>query len=225
MNESPSVVTRRSDESILSTNKVLKNTYLLLSMTLFFSAVMSVVGVVTNASFIAGLGATIVAIVLVWFVIPRYRNSVAALPLTFLFVGLIGYGLGPLLNQYLTMFSNGSELIGTAMAGTGVIFLGLSGYALTTRKDFSFLGGFLFVGFLVAIGAMLVNLFLQIPAIQLAISSAMIMIMSGFILYDTSRIIHGGEKNYVMATISLYLNIIILFQHLLHLLGALSGED
>jgi modulator of FtsH protease len=225
MNESPSVVTRGSTESVLSTNKVLKNTYLLLSMTLFFSAAMSVVAVVTNASFMSALVCNIVAIALVWFVIPNFRNSIAALPLTFLFTGLIGYGLGPMLNQYLTMFSNGSELIGTALGGTGVIFFGLSGYALTTKKDFSFLGGFLFVGFLVAIGAMLVNLFLQIPAINLAISSAMIMIMSGFILFDTSRIINGGERNYVMATIALYLDIVILFQHLLNLLGALSGED
>ncbi|MGB1800152.1 MAG: Bax inhibitor-1/YccA family protein [Gammaproteobacteria bacterium] len=225
MNENPTVVTRRSEESILATNNVLKNTYLLLSMTLLFSAAMSVVAVITNASFMSAIVCNIAGIVLVWFVIPKYRNSVAALPLTFLFVGLLGYGMGPMLSHYLTMFSNGAELIGTALAGTGVIFLGLSGYVLTTRKDFSFLGGFLIVGFLVMLGAILVNIFLQIPALQLAISSVMIMIMSGFILYDTSRIIHGGERNYVMATISLYLNIVIMFQHLLRLLAAFSGED
>jgi modulator of FtsH protease len=225
MNESPTVVTRRTEESILSTNKVLKNTYLLLSMTLIFSSIMSAAAVFTNASFMSALVCNIVAIVLVWFVIPKYRNSAAALPLTFVFVGLIGYGLGPLISHYLTMFSNGAELVGTALGGTGVIFLGLSGYALTTKKDFSFMGGFLFVGFLVAIGAMLLNLFLQVPALNLAISSVMVMIMSGFILYDTSRIIHGGERNYVMATIQLYLDIVILFQHLLNLLGAFAGDD
>lgn len=224
MNDNSTVVIRGS-ESVLSTNKVLKNTYLLLSMTLFFSAVMSAVAVYTNATFMAGLVADIVAIGLLWFVIPRFRNSAAALPLTFVFVGLMGYGLGPLLNHYLAMFSNGAQLIGTAAAGTGIIFLGLSGYALTTKKDFSFMGGFLFVGLIVGLVAMLANIFLQIPALSLAISSIMVLLMSGFILYDTSRIINNGERNYVMATISLYLDIIILFQHLLNLLAAFSGED
>ncbi len=224
MSQTPYAVAQ-TNESALATNKVLKNTYLLLSATLFFSALMSAVAVATNASFMSALVCNIVAIGLVWFVIPKYRNSVAALPLTFVFVGLLGYGLGPMLNHYMAAYSNGSQLIGTALGGTGVIFLGLSGYVLTTRKDFSFLGGFLIVGFMVGLGAMLLNLFLQIPAIQLAISSIMVLIMSGFILYDTSRIIHGGERNYVMATISLYLNIVILFQHLLHLLAAFSGDD
>ena len=225
MNESPSVVVRRPTESILATNKVLKNTYLLLSMTLVFSSIMSFVAVATNASFMSAMMCNVIAIVLIWFVIPKYKSSAAALPLTFIFVGLLGYGLGPLLSYYLVTFSNGAELVGTALGGTGVIFLSLSGYVLTTKKDFSYMGGFLFVGLIVGIVAMIANIFLQIPALSLAISSVMVLVMSGFILYDTSRIINGGETNYVMATISLYLNIIILFQHLLHLVTAFTGRD
>ena len=224
MSQNPYAVARPA-EAILATNKVLKNTYLLLSATLFFSALMSVVAIAVNASYMSASVCTIAAIALIWFVIPRYRNSVTALPLTFVFVGLLGYGLGPMLTYYLTAYSNGPQLVGTALGGTGVIFLGLSGYVLTSRKDFSFLGGFLIVGFMVGIGAMLLNLFLQLPAIQLAINSMMILIMSGFILYNTSHIIQGGERNYVMATISLYLNIVILFQHLLSLLTAFSSND
>jgi len=118
----------------------------------------------------------------------------------------------------------GPEIVGMAMGGTGVIFLGLSGYALTTRRDFSFLGGFLIVGFLVAILAMVANLFLAIPALSLAISAAVIMIMSGFILFDTSRIINGGQTNYIMATYGLYLSIFNIFIHLLAILGVMSDD-
>ncbi|KPK41076.1 MAG: hypothetical protein AMJ69_00195, partial [Gammaproteobacteria bacterium SG8_47] len=138
--------------------------------------------------------------------------------------GLLGFGLGPMLSAYLSL-ANGPQIIATAFAGTGVIFLGLSGYVLTTRRDFSFLGGFLFVGFLVILGAALLNIFVAIPALSLAISAAIVLIMSGFILYDTSRIIHGGETNYVLATVSLYLNIYNLFISLLHILGALGGDE
>ena len=127
--------------------------------------------------------------------------------------------------SYYLAFPGGSELIMTALGGTGVIFLGLSAYVLTTRKDFSFLGGFLFVGFLVILGAAIANIFFAIPALSLAISAAVILIMSGFILFDTSRIIHGGETNYLRATVGLYLNIHNLFVHLLHLLSFFSGDD
>jgi modulator of FtsH protease len=142
----------------------------------------------------------------------------------FAITGLMGFGLGPMLGMYLSL-ANGPQIVGTAMAGTGVIFLGLSGYALTTKRDFSFMGGFLVAGLLVVFMAILANLFIQMPALQLAISAAVILLMSGFILYDTSRMINGGETNYILATISLYLNIYNIFVHLLHLLGALSGDD
>lgn len=224
MSETPFAVARPA-EAVLATNKMIRNTYTLLSMTLIFSAMMAGVSMAINASFGMAMVSSIVAIVLVWFVIPRYRNSVAALPLTFLFTGLLGFGLGPMLTHYLTFFSNGSQLIMTAAGGTGAIFLGLSGYVMTTRKDFSFMGGFLFVGFLVAILASIGAVIFSLPGVYLATSAMMVLIMSGFILYDTSKIIHGGETNYVMATISLFLDIVILFQNLLHLLGALSGED
>ena len=144
--------------------------------------------------------------------------------MVFAITGLLGFGLGPMLNAYLGL-ANGASLIGTAAGGTGVIFLALSGYALTTRKDFSFMGGFLITGLIVAIVASLANLFFQIPALSLGISGVVIMIMSGFILYDTSRMIHDPHANYVMMTVSLFLNILNIFTSLLHILGALSGDD
>ena len=212
----------RTQESVLATNKVLRNTYTLLSMTLVFSAIMAYVGVATQASFGGALVANIAAIGLLWFVLPRTANSGAGIGVVFAFTGLLGYGLGPILSYYLAV---NPSIVTTAMGGTGVIFLGLSGYALTTRKDFSFMGAFLMVGMLVILGAALLNIFMGIPALALAISAGVILIMSGFILYQTSAIIHGGERNYIMATASLFLSIINLFQALLHLLGAFSGDD
>jgi len=129
------------------------------------------------------------------------------------------------LSAYLMIYSNGAAIIAQALGGTGLIFLSLSGYALTTGKNFNFLGGFLATGMMVMLVAMIANIFLQIPAMSLAISGAVIMLMSGFILYDTSRIVNGGERNYIMATISLYLSIFNLFIHLLNLIGALTGRD
>ena len=167
--------------------------------------------------------AVIAAMVLGIFVLPKTANSGAGIGMVFLITGLLGFGLGAILTLYLSL-PRGPEIIGLAMAGTGVIFLGLSGYALTTRRDFSFLGGFLIVGFLVAILAMLANLFLAIPALSLAISAAVILIMSGFILFDTSRIINGGETNYIMATFGLYLSIFNIFISLLHILGITSDD-
>jgi modulator of FtsH protease len=163
------------------------------------------------------------AFVLGIFVLPKTANSGAGIGVIFLITGMLGFGLGAILTMYLAL-PRGPEIVGMAMAGTGVIFLGLSGYALTTRRDFSFLGGFLIVGFLVAILAMVANLFLGIPALSLAISAAVILIMSGFILFDTSRIIHGGETNYIMATYGLYLSIFNIFIHLLAILGVMSDD-
>lgn len=214
----------RPEASILQTNKVIRNTYILLSMTLFFSGVMAAISTMLVMPPMTGLVTFGAALLLLWLVLPRYANSSAGVGLVFLITGLLGFGLGPMLNSYLQL-ANGSQLIMTAMGGTGVIFLTLSGYALTTRKDFSFMGGFLMVGMVVAIVAIIANIFLNIPALSLVISAVVIMIMSGFILYDTSRIIHGGETNYVTATIGLYLSILNIFVHLLHLLGVFGGED
>ena len=136
----------------------------------------------------------------------------------------MGASLGPMLSYYLSM-PNGPSLVLQALGGTAVVFFGLSAYALTTRKDFSFMGGFLMVGLIVALVAMIANIFLAIPALSLTISAAVVMIMSGLILFDTSRIVNGGETNYIRATVSLYLNVYNLFIHLLHLLTALGGDD
>lgn len=214
----------RSATSVISTNKVIRNTYMLLSMTLLFSALMAGLSMVMNLPPIMNLVAFGGSVVLLWFVLPRTANSTAGIFVVFGITGLLGLGLGPILNLYAHM-PNGSHVIATALGGTGVIFLGLSGYALTTRKDFSFLGGFLITGFLVVLLAVLANLFLQMPAFSLMISAAVIMIMSGFILYDTSRLINGGETNYVMATVGLYLSIYNIFISLLQLLAAFSGDD
>ena len=223
MNSPQSVVTR-SSESILATNKVLKNTYMLLAVTLLFSAVtawLSMNYIMPSRGM--ALGSSIAAMGLIWFVLPRTANSAAGIGVVFAITGLLGFSLGPMLSYYLHM-SNGSQLIMTALGGTGVIFLALSGYVLTTQKDFTFMGGFLFVGMLVLIGGMIANIFLQIPAMSLAMSAGIIMIMSGFILYDTSRIVRGGEKNYIHATVGLYLNLYNIFTSLLHILG-IFGDD
>jgi len=221
MYQNQSVVQRTAD-SVLSTNKVLRNTYMLLSMTLLFSAVMATVGVTMQVSPGAALVADIVAIAMLWFVLPRTANSATGIPVLFAITGLLGFGLGPVLSYYLAV---NPSIVMTALGGTGVIFLGLSAYALTTRKDFSFLAGFLMVGMFVVLGAALLNIFLGIPALFLTVNAAIILIMSGFILYETSQIIHNGETNYIMATASLFLSLINLFQALLHILGAFSGDD
>jgi len=215
-------VASRPIESVLSTNKVIRSTYQLLSMTLIFSAFMAYLSIAMNASQGMGLVATIVGIVMLWFVLPRTANSASGIPVIFAITGLLGFGIGPMVAFYLSV---NPSIVMTALGGTGIIFLGLSGYALTTRKDFSFMGGFLMVGMLVIIGASLLNIFLGIPALSLTVSAGVIMIMSGFILYETSSIIHGGETNYIMATASLFLSILNLFSALLHLLGALGGDD
>ena len=210
-------------ESALSTNKVLKNTYMLLSMTLVFSAVMAGIAMAMNLGHGTALILSLVGFGLL-FVVNKTADSSKGLIAIFAFTGIMGASIGPMLNYYLAM-PNGPELVMQALGGTAVVFFGLSAYALTTRKDFSYMGGFLMVGLLVAVVAMIANIFLNIPALSLTISAAIVMIMSGLILFDTSRIINGGETNYIRATVSLYLSIYNLFIHLLHLLSALSGRD
>ena len=212
----------RSEESVLQTNKVIRNTYILLSMTLVFAAIMAFAGVVSRIGFGTALVVDIVAIVMLWFVLPKTANSASGIPTIFAITGMLGFGLGPVLSHYLAV---SPSIVMTALGGTGAIFLALSGYALTTRKDFSFMGGFLMVGLFVVLGAALLNIFLAVPALFLAINAGIVLIMSGLILYETSSIIHGGETNYIMATASLFLSILNLFQALLHLLGAFSGDD
>ncbi len=214
----------RSQESALSVNKVIRNTYMLLSMTLLFSAAMAMVSMVMQVGQGTGFMLLIGGFIMT-FVVRATANSSKGLIAVFVFAGLMGAALGPTINVYLAAYTNGSAIVAQALGGTALIFLSLSGYALTTGKSFNFLGGFLFTGMMVVLVAMIANIFLQIPALSLALSGAVIMLMSGFILFDTGRIINGGERNYIMATISLYLSIFNIFVHLLHLLGALTGRE
>lgn len=210
-------------ESALSTNKVLRNTYMLLGLTLAFSALTAGVSMAVGFPPLPWF-MTLAGMFGLLFLVHKTANSAWGLVSIFLFTGFMGATLGPMLNMYMAM-ANGPELVMQALGGTAVVFFGLSAYALTTRKDFSYMGGFLVVGLLVAIVAMIANMFLNIPALSLTISAAVVLIMSGFILFDTSRIINGGEKNYIRATVSLYLNIYNLFIHMLHLLSVFSGDD
>ncbi len=204
-------------------NKVLRNTYLLLAMTLVNSAVFAGVAMAMNIGQGAALVMMIAAFVLL-FVVNKLADSSKGLIAIFAFTGLMGASLGPMLQFYLSM-PQGPQLVMQALGGTAIIFFGLSAYALTSRKDFSFMGGFLLTGLLVIVVASIANIFMAIPAVSLAISAAAVMIMSGLILFDTSRIVHGGETNYIRATVGLYLNIYNLFVHLLHLLGVFGGDE
>jgi modulator of FtsH protease len=222
MNTNYTAVSRPS-LSALEANKVLKNTYLLLSATLAFSAVMAVVSMAINVPPMAYMISLIASMVLGIFVLPKAANSSAGIGVIFLITGLLGFGLGSILDVYMAM-SNGPKVVATALGGTGIIFLGLSGYALTSKKDFSFLGGFLFAGMMVVLLAIIASLFIQMPALSLTISAAVIMLMSGFILFDTSRIINGGETNYIMATYGIFLSIFNIFISLLNILGIMGDE-
>ncbi|AJQ95784.1 Bax inhibitor-1/YccA family protein [Gynuella sunshinyii] len=205
-----------------SSNKVLRNTYSLLALTLLFSAFTAFAGMAMGIGQGASLVMMLGAIGILWFVLPRSINSGMGLVWTFVFTGLMGASLAPMLSYYVGAGMGG--LVLQALGGTAVIFFALSAYALVTKRDFSFLGGILFIGLLVVLVAALANIFLAIPAMQLMVSSAVILIMSGYILYDTSRIIHGGETNYISATIGLYLNIYNIFVHLLSILGIMNDD-
>ena len=217
------VSTAPMDVAARETNRVLRNTYMLLGMTLAFSAVTATISMALQLPAIMYLVFVLVGFGLL-FVVNRMADSAKGLPAIFAFTGVMGAALGPLLNIYLAM-PNGPNLVLQSLGGTAPIFFGLSAYALQSKRDFSFMGGFLMAGLLVAIVAMFANFFLAIPALSLTISAAVVMIMSGLILMDTSRIVHGGETNYIRATVGLYLNIFNLFVHLLHLLGVFGGDD
>jgi len=210
-------------ESILATNKVLRNTYLLLSATLIFSAITTIIAMATNAHY-PGPIFSIIGMFGLLFLTQALRKSAWGLLSIFAFTGFMGYILAPTLNFYLHTFSNGGTLILTALGGTGIIFFALSAYTLVTRKDFSYMGGFLFVAIMVAFLGSIAGLFLHLPMLQLIISAAFMLICSGLIMFYTSAIIHGGERNYIMATIALYIALLNIFMSLLNLLGAFSGN-
>ncbi len=220
--EPRSMYSSASQPSALQTNKVLRSTYMLLAMTLLFSSVCAGITMAIGISPLMSLGMTIGAFVTL-FILNKAADSASGIAWVFVFTGLLGGSLGFTLNYYIAV--GGPGLIMEALGATAIVFFALSGYALTTKKDFSFMGGFLVVGLVMAIIAGIANIFFQVPALSLAINAVIVFIMSGFILYDTSRIINGGETNYIRATVAMYLNLYNLFTSLLALLGAFGGDD
>ena len=221
---SPQYAVARPAPSVLATNKLIRNTYILLSMTLLFSALMAGVSIAMKLPNM-GLLITLGGYFGLLYLTSALRNSIWGLAAIFALTGFMGLTLGPFISAYVQVFSNGGQLVMLALGGTGVIFLGLSGYALTTRKDFSFMAGFLMVGILVAFLLGICAAIFSIPAMALAVSAIFILLMSGLILYQTSEMIHGGETNYIMATITLYVAIYNLFTSLLHILAMFAGQE
>jgi len=207
---------------VLATNKVIRNTYLLLSMTVLFSAFTAFVSTKLNLNIPFWL--IIIGYMGLLFLTSATANSALGLISVFAFTGFMGLTLGPLLNAVLQTYVNGSELICASLASTGAIFFALSGYAMTTRKDFSYLAGFLFVGMVVAILASIASMFFHWPAVDLAVSGAIVLIMGGYILFETSQLINGGERNYIMATVTLYVTLFNLFVNLLRIFSIFAGR-
>ena len=207
----------------LAVNKVVRNTYMLLAMTLAFSAVTAAAAMALKLPH-PGVVLTLVGYFGLLFLTTKFRDRGLGLVFVFALTGFMGYTLGPILNAYLGL-PNGPQLGMTAMGGTAAIFVGLSAYALTSRRDFSFMGGFLTVGVLVAFLAGLAAIFFDMPGVSLAVSAMFVLLMSGLILFETSNIVRGGETNYIMATVSLYVSIFNLFTSLLHLLGFAGSSE
>lgn len=223
MNKTDTLYSDQQQVATLASNKVIRNTYMLLSVTLLFSALVAGISMTLNLPH-PGLILTLAGYFGLLFLTSKYRNSAAGLASVFALTGFMGYTLGPILSGYLAL-PNGGQVVMNAMATTGAMFIGLSAYALKTRKDFSFMGGFLVVGILVAFVAGLGAIFFEMPGLSLAVSAMFVLLMAGLILYETSNIINGGETNYIMATVTLYVSIFNLFTSLLHLLGATSAND
>ena len=222
MQQGTNTLSRAQAGLVLQTNSVIRNTYILLSMTLLFSAGTAWYAMISNARPF-GFAALLVYFGLL-FATQALRNSVWGLAMVFALTGFLGYSLGPILNMVMYGFSNGPQLVMTAFGLTGLIFLSLSGYALTTRKDFSYMTGFLLVLGMVAMLASIVTIFFSMPILSVLVSAAFVLFSSGVILMKTSEIIHGGERNYIMATISLYVAIFNLFVSLLQLLSIFAGR-
>jgi modulator of FtsH protease len=216
-------ITRPGTPSELSTNRVLRNTYALLSVTLFFSAAVTAISAALQLPH-PGIVLTLIGFFGLLYATTSLRNSGWGLVAVFGLTGFMGYTMGPIVSQYLAM-PNGHQVVMMAMGGTASIFVGLSAYALTSRRDFSYMGGFLLAGIIVAFLAGLGAIFFQLPALSLTVSAAFVLLMAGLILFETSRIVHGGETNYIMATVGLYVSIYNLFSSLLALIGFGSSSD
>ncbi|KIU53014.1 MULTISPECIES: Bax inhibitor-1/YccA family protein [Pseudomonas] len=204
-------------------SRVLRNTYGLLAITLAFSGVMAYVAQQMRVGY-PNIFVVLIGFYGLFFLTNKLRDSVWGLVSTFALTGFMGFLLGPILNRYLGM-AGGAEVVSSAFAMTALVFGGLSAYVLITRKDMSFLGGFITAGFFVLLGAVLASFFFQISGLQLAISAGFVLFSSVCILFQTSAIIHGGERNYIMATISLYVSIYNLFVSLLQLFGLMGRDD
>ena len=224
MNQTIYRTTTRPAVTAESMNRVLRNTYALLSMTLLFSAVMAGVAMTLNWAH-PGIMFTLIGYFGLLFLTTKLRNSAWGILSVFALTGFMGATLGPILNMYIYTFANGTEIIMMALGGTGVIFLSMSGLALTTKRDFSFMGKFLSIGILVAFVAMLGNMFFNFQPLALALSSMFLFISAGIILWQTQRIVQGGETNYIMATVTLFVMMFNIFTSLLHLLGFGLGND
>ena len=222
MDRYPSTVAT-SRESALTTNKVLRNTYLLLGATLAFSAAMAGVSMALNLPYL-GLF-TLIGYFALLFAVYKTRNSAWGIVWTFALTGLLGLTLGPILDYYIRAIPNGSQLVMTSLGVTAAVFLGLSAYAVKSQRDFSFMGGFLAVGAIGAFALGLIAYFFDLGTLSLVASGIFVIVASGYILWQTSEIIRGGETNYIIATVTLYVSIYNLFTSLLHLLGAASGDD
>ena len=211
----------RGRESVLAVNKVLRNTYSLLALTLAFSAFTALLS--TNAPPV-NIWMFLIGAYGLLFLTQALANSAWGLLSVFAFTGFMGYTMGPIIGLYLST-SGGAEIVAQALGGTAFIFFGLSGWALTSRRDFSFLSSFIFAGFLVLLAAMVISIFWPMPALQLALSAGFMLFSSAVILMQTSAIIHGGERNYILATITLYVSLYNLFMSLLSLLSAFTGRE
>lgn len=222
MQKGINTVTRSQPGLVIQTNSVIRNTYILLSLTLLFSAFTAWLSMVSNAAPI-GFGSILVYFGLLY-VTQMLRDSVWGIAAIFALTGFLGYTLGPILNTVIHGYVNGAQLVMTAFGLTGLIFFMLSGYALTTRKDFSYMGGFLFAASIVALIASIAAMVFNIPGLYLLVSAGFVLISSGLILFETSQIINGGERNYIMATVSLYVALYNLFLSLLQLLMVFAGR-
>lgn len=224
---SNAIVKRNSattNAGVIATNSVLKNTYMLLSITLLFSAATAFLASVTNAPLI-GIGPLLLINFGLIYLVKTLKNSAWGILAVFLFTGFFGYTLGPVINLVLYAYANGTEILATSLGLTGVVFFGLSCYVMTSKKDFSYLGGFLFAGVTVALIAGFISAIMHIPMLTLVTSCAFALLSSGMILWETSQIINGGETNYIIATVNLYVQLYNLFVSILQILMAFAGKQ